>query len=86
MTIKDGLELLLTSEQGLITPDTLVVGIARAGSNEPVVKAGLLKDVIKYDFGSVPHSLIFPGKLHFMEEQSLIILAKAPQGIKDKVS
>lgn len=86
MTIKEGLQHLLTMEkrkkQGVVTLDTLVVGIARAGSRDPVIKAGYIKEVVDYDFGAPPHSLIFPGKLHFMEAEALITLAKAPEQIR----
>jgi diphthine synthase len=88
MTIKEGLHLLLAVEKEkkkhVATLSTLVVGIARAGSTVPVVKAGHLGEVIDYDFGSSPHTLIFPSRLHFMEAEALITLAKAPETIREK--
>jgi diphthine synthase len=62
----------------VITPETVVVGIARAGSSNPSLKAGFIKDLANYDFGQPPFSLIFPGDLHFMEVDSLITFAGAP--------
>lgn len=86
MTIKEGLQVLLAVEekrkQGLITPTTLVVGIARAGSDHSIVKAEYLETIINYDFGTPPHTLIFPAKLHFMEAEALITLAGAPENIR----
>ncbi len=86
MTIKDALETLLELErwkrEHVITKNTLVVGIARAGSKRTVVKTGFFDDIIAYDFGSPPHILIFPGKLHFMEAEALIKLTNAPEGIR----
>jgi len=86
MTIKEALEILLTMEQVkrefMIARDTLVVGIARAGSKNPVVKTGLLDEVLDYDFGSPPQTLIVPGKLHFVEAEALIKLANAPESIR----
>ena len=86
MTIGEALKLLLSLEKrlkrGVINLGTLVVGVAKAGSRHPVVKAGYLKEVITYTFGSPPHSLVFPGKLHFMEVEALINLAKAPENIR----
>lgn len=88
MTIKEGLQLLLTVEKEnrkhVATLSTLVVGISRAGSTVPVVKAGCLGEVMDYDFGSPPHTLIFPSRLHFMEAEALIMLAKAPETIREK--
>jgi len=89
MTIQEGLQHLLDTEkrkkQRVVTLGTLVVGIARAGSKNPVIKAGYIKEVVAYDFGAPPHSLIFPGRLHFMEAEALITLAKAPEQIREMV-
>jgi diphthine synthase len=86
MTIKEGLETLRVLEKKrkarIITDEMLVVGIACAGSNNPIVKAGMLREVIDYDFHTLPHSLIFPGRLHFVETDALIELAKAPESIR----
>ena len=87
MKIHEGLEALLKIEEKrrerIVTMDTLVVGIARAGSSNPTVKAGFLKDLLSYDFGEPPHSIIFPGKLHFMEAEALIVLAGAPKNLRE---
>lgn len=87
--IHEGLESLLKIEEKrkekIVTMDTLAVGTARAGSSNPTVKAGSLKDLLNYDFGEPPHSIIFPGKLHFMEAEALIVLAGAPENLKEVV-
>jgi len=87
MEIHEGLESLLKIEEKrkekIITMDELVVGIARAGSNNPTVKAGFLKDLLSYDFGDPPQSIIFPGELHFMEAEALIVLAGAPDSLRE---
>ena len=57
----------------------MAVGIARAGAENCVVKAGTLKKLEKYDFGGPPHTLIFPGKLHFMEAEALKFFAGATE-------
>ena len=86
MTIKEGLETLRILEKNrnerIITNKTLVVGIAGAGSDNPLIKAGRLREVFDYDFHTLPHTLIFPGKLHFMEMEALIELANAPESIR----
>ncbi len=87
LTIKEALQTLLELEklkkEQLVTSRTLVIGVARAGSYEPVVKAGYLEEVINYDFGVPPHTLVFPGNLHFMEAEALIALAGAPQEVRE---
>ena len=89
MTVKEGLQALLTVEKRkrnkVVTPNTLVIGIARAGSKAPAVKADYIEEVMKYDFGKPPHTIIFPAKLHFMEAEALITLARAPKRIREMV-
>jgi diphthine synthase len=86
LSIHDALMELLRVEakrkKMIITEGTLVVGIARAGSNDPTVKAGFARELLNYDFGEPPGSLIFPGKLHFMEPEALKVLAGAPEGLR----
>jgi diphthine synthase len=87
LTIKEALQLLLELEklkrEQVITSRTLVIGVAKAGSIEPAVKAGYLEEVMNHDFGAPPHTLIFPGKLHFMEAEALITLADAPIEVRE---
>jgi diphthine synthase len=86
LSINQAIKMLLEVEEknkkGIITPETPVVGIARAGSYSPILKADFLKDLAAYDFGEPPYSLIFPGELHFMEVASLIAFAEAPVGFR----
>jgi diphthine synthase len=86
MTIKEGLQVLKELEKlkkkQVITLKTLVIGMARVGSPKPTVKAGYLREVVNHNFGAPPHTLIFPGKLHFMEAEALITLADAPVEVR----
>jgi diphthine synthase len=89
MTIKEGLQSLLDIEKRkrghVITLSTLVLGVARAGSDNPSVKAGYVGDVMNHEFGPPPHILVFPAKLHFMEAEALLTLAGAPEQIREMV-
>jgi diphthine synthase len=89
LSIRESLNSLLKIEEkkkkGIVTTNTLVVGIARAGSNNPMVKADSVKKLLDYDFGEPPYSIIFPGKLHFMEAEALIILAGGPETLRKDV-
>ena len=76
------LEMEMKKKQGIVTPDIPAVGIARAGSDNPTLKADFLKDLGAYDFGAPPYSLIFPGEMHFMEIDSLIAFAGAPTSFR----
>lgn len=61
-----------------ISQDTLVVGVARLGQPDSLIKAGRALDVASFDFGEAPHCLVFPGPLHFLEEDALKTLASCP--------
>jgi diphthine synthase len=86
LNVHDALKELLRVEskrkKKIVTEETLAVGIARAGSNDPTVKAGFVKDMQNYDFAGPPYSLIFPGELHFMEAEALSVLAGAPKELR----
>ena len=51
---------------------------------EKIGRLEKLSKLIKYDFGKPPHTLVFPGKLHFMEAEALVELAGAPREIVKK--
>jgi diphthine synthase len=88
LSIPEALNSLLETEKrkgkAIVTSETLAVGVARAGSTEPAVKAGTTKELFKHDFGKPPHSLVFPGKLHFMEAKALIVFAGASETLKEE--
>lgn len=87
LTVNEALKALVELEkqkkEQVVTDRTLVIGVARAGSPDPSVKAGFIKDVINYDFGAPPHTLVFPGELHFMEAEALVVLANAPKEVME---
>lgn len=75
MTINDALEIVKRVEakrkEGLITDDSLCVGVARLGFQSQKIVSGTVSQLSKVDFGPAPHCLILPGKLHFIEEEAL---------------
>jgi diphthine synthase len=86
LSINEALTLLLEIEQKrkeeIVTPSTVVVGVARAGSNAPTLKADFAEELVKHDFGEPPQSLIFLGDLHFMETEALVAFAGAPEKLR----
>ena len=56
-------------------PPALYVGIARAGSENPVVRAGTGAKLKETDFGPPLHVLVVPGELHPMEREYLEMFA-----------
>jgi len=92
MTIDEAIKRLL--EIGEFNKNTLLVGVARLGSRSPTIKADIAIKLLEHDFGSPPHALIAPGRLHFMEEEALeallgcprsVILSHKPMGHVDKL-
>lgn len=86
LAISEALQMLERIEEkrklGIATRDTLVIGIARAGSNQPVLKAESIASLQRFNFGEPPMSIIFPGKMHFMEIEALIAIAGAPAELR----
>ncbi len=74
MTVNEALKVLLDVElqkkEGVISLDRLCVGCARLGGEE-LIKVGTVKELMEFDFGKPLHCLIFPGNLHFIEEEML---------------
>jgi diphthine synthase len=56
------------------------IGVARVGSPDQFLLCGKFGMLQQMQFGNVPHCLVFPGRLHFMEVESL----KAFCGAKDE--
>ncbi|HET6404307.1 MAG TPA: diphthine synthase [Candidatus Thermoplasmatota archaeon] len=80
MTASEGAALLLRMEderkEGVFTPDTEVFALARAGSPQPGVWRGSLRAIAAADLGPPLHTLVVPGRLHFVEEEATKVLAK----------
>jgi diphthine synthase len=89
LRVNEALNLLLEIEcrnkLGIVTEESLVVGVARAGSDVPILKADSVRQILSYDFGEPPQSLIFPGELHFTEVEALVAFAGAPDTLRSSV-
>jgi len=82
MTAGQGAALLLEMEEAaeeMLPPGVLGIGVARAGSDDAVIKADLLSRLRDIDLGGPLHILIVPARLHFMEAEALRFLAGAPE-------
>jgi diphthine synthase len=75
MTIPEGIDLLerMAHDKGRTIP--LYVGIARAGSDDTLVRAGPAEKLRAEDFGRPLHILIIPAELHEMEQRYLEMFA-----------
>ncbi|MBP2031165.1 diphthine synthase [Methanohalophilus levihalophilus] len=83
MTVPEAVNLLLAvdSRRDGMLSERIGVGIARAGSPAPVVKADFLPQLKEYDFGEPLQILVIPASLHFLESEALVELASAPEEV-----
>ncbi|MEM3713353.1 MAG: diphthine synthase [Nitrososphaeria archaeon] len=68
-------------EEKIILDNLLGIGCARIGSKNQKIIANYLNKLSKENFGAPPYSLIITGKLHFIEAEALVKIAKAPPNI-----
>lgn len=81
MTVRQALEQLTEIEsnrnEGLVTPTTLVVGVARVGKEDQAIKFGTVAEMLApktgddCELGGPLHSLVICGDLHEMETEFL---------------
>lgn len=86
MTVNEGVKILLELEDrlggGVINNNTVLAGLARVGAENVEVKAGFSKDLLEHDFGDGLQCIVVFADLHFMEIDSLLAFADAPEEIK----
>lgn len=82
MTANEAMGILLKLEEsrrlGVFLPSTLAVVVARAGNPDMQIRAARVRDLLGREYGPPPHSVVVPGRLHFMEAEALKILGGAP--------
>ena len=71
MTVPEAVALLEAMAEKKRCRIPLYVGIARVGSDEPVIIAGTAGKIVSCDFGPPLHILIVPAELHDMEREYL---------------
>lgn len=88
ITIPEALKQLINASklksETVVTPDTLVVGVARLEAPDMVTKAGTIEDFMQTDFGEPPYALILPGQLHFVEAEALQAFCGARKELVNK--
>jgi diphthine synthase len=76
MTVPQAIELIEEmAEKQHKEPPRLCVGIARAGSKTPHIRAGDAETLKGHDFGDPLHVLVIPAQLHLIEEEYLTAFA-----------
>ncbi len=70
MNINQGLNYLIDNK---FDKNSLCVGCCSLGSDKSEIVFGRIKELIKHNFKFYPQCFIIPGKLHFAEEETLMI-------------
>ena len=76
LTIPEAVQRL--TDTGSFSPETLLVGVARLGSDSPTIRADKAENLKHHSWGDPPHALLAPGALHFLEEEALKTIAHCP--------
>lgn len=75
MTINKAINILEKLEEKnkekIITPNLLVIGVARIGNPTEIIIPGTITEIKQKNFKEPLHSLIIPGKLHDIEKEML---------------
>lgn len=89
MTANQAISLLLKMEQKhqkkLFSEDSIGCVIARAGAPTSIIAADSFQALSKMDFGEPLHTIVIPGKLHFIEVEALQTLAGLPSSLALKL-
>lgn len=75
MKISEAVDLLEEQAARAGTAIPLYIGIARAGSDNPVVHAGDAEEMRSFEFGAPLHIMVVPGELHDIEREYLVRFA-----------
>jgi len=73
------LEVEAKRQEGICTPETMAVGLARLGQATEQIVAGRLRDLAVQDLGEPLHCLIVCGELHPLEMEMLRIFLLPPE-------
>lgn len=89
MTANEGLDLLMDMAEryegtGELKKKSLACVVARAGCLDCSLSAGPIEELRSRDFGPPLHTLVIPGKLHFMEREALRTFAGLPDDFEDE--
>lgn len=79
LAIEQLLEIEASRQQKLYSENTIVIGLARVGSDDQRIVAGTMEELLIVEFGLPLHSFIIPGKMHFLEAEAVREFALDPE-------
>ncbi len=75
VSVGEALNLLLSAEEefgkGVVRRDSLVIALSRVGYDDSRIVAGSISSIADLNPQQPPHTLIFPGELHFTEKEAM---------------
>jgi diphthine synthase len=60
----------------IISEDSYLIVVSRIGTNDQRIVSGKIKSLIDLEYERGPHSIIFPAKFHFTEEEAILNLTE----------
>jgi len=80
LTPSEALKMLIDADEearlGILNPNLFAAVAARLCQRNQLIKVGQLKDLLHYDYGEPPYSIVIPADLHFTEEEAVETLFK----------
>mmetsp|Transcript_14826 Transcript_14826/g.32199 ORF Transcript_14826/g.32199 Transcript_14826/m.32199 type:complete len:224 (+) Transcript_14826:206-877(+) len=64
--------------EGVLSKDTLVVGLARVGQEDQQISFGTISELLTTEFGAPLHCLVVPGQMHDLERDCLLSFRDTP--------
>ena len=60
----------------IVSEDSFLIVVSRIGTDHQKIVSGKIKSLINLEYGRGPHSIIFPAKFHFTEEEAIMSLTE----------
>jgi diphthine synthase len=70
----------------IVSEDSFLIVVSRIGTDHQKIVSGKIKSLINLEYGRGPHSIIFPAKFHFTEEEAIINLTEIIDAPVDNTS
>jgi diphthine synthase len=67
----------------IVSKDSFLIVASRIGTDSQNIVSGKIGSLLEREYGTGPHSIIFPAKFHFTEEEAIINLTKHLDGLAD---
>jgi diphthine synthase len=70
----------------IVSEDSFLIVVSRIGAHDQKIVSGKIQSLIDLEHGKGPHSIIFPAKLHFTEEEAIMNLTEVIDAPTDNTS